>query len=1674
MNNSINRQSGFREVKQMGHRPKKNIFSLACLALLATLVTASGGTRAYAAPAAAGTGGTMASYCVVPPFIGMSAPPLVMLMLEKDEKLFHRAYNDFSDLDSDGQMETTYKHSVDYYGYFDSYKCYRYTSFSATNGRFDPVEVTADKYCTAVNSWSGNFLNWATMTRIDAVRKALYGGKRVFDSATVSPYTVLQRAYLPQDSHSFVKIYACDPNNMAACDIKKLTPYDTHPSDPTKKVSVLSICNTTLGSETANPMMRVAAGDDNIYIRSQYAPFSKKLGWERWASNEKWQCALKGEHAGVGDEALRPGASDHLGDLFVHVVACNASYIGRERCKLYDQHQNYKPIGLLQEYGEDTSMYFGLVTGSYTKNKSGGVLRQKLGDVGDENSGEVNRATGVFTGQGGIIPTIDALKIRNYSYANGNYDTSDNCPKGRPWFNDGWCTSWGNPLAEMYYEALRVFAGKRGSTAAYYPGSETSPNLPKESWNNTSNNDPYTYSEECAEAFILTLSDAFPSYDSDQVPGSAFASFTGDLTDLDVSAIAGNITTTEGVNGNFFIGNVLGGTQNNYCSVKSVTDLGRVRGLCPTEGGTQGSYYLPAVAWYGQTTDLRPDADPDPAIARIGNQNVTSYSVAFGDFAPYLDLDVNGKTVRLLPYCYNNTVGRPCGLMNFWYAWSKDYSPAYDVKYDIYYAVWDDAQQGSDYDSDVEQQIWVQTKPSDPNYIFLYTAAVKITSDEKMDVGITVSGTTDDAPFLPIRVNNLCFAADATQDWTLGNPCMYGRQYTATGDYVRLLKSPLWYASKYGGFTDLDGDGMPNLPSEWDRDNNGVPDTYFSISNPLEMEAKLVEAFTSILNRVTSGTAASVLASGEGSGANLVQAVYYPKRRFFLSEVKWIGGLHNYWYYVDPFFNNSSIREDTIPQDRILNLTSDLIVHMFFDQNDMKTKSALYQDTDADGDADNYAGIKEFGEVDAIWKAGYYLWARDLTLDPRTIYYHDPDTADPLQNFSVANRGRLSQLMNIADRSGDGSNLIETEDIIRYTHGEHVVADRDSDSALDYRSRVAGIDLNNDGDVFDTVIMDYDSDGDTAPVKESSTWKLGDIVDSTPRIASSVRLNYYYDRYLDETYREFYETASYRNRGMVYAGANDGMLHAFKLGVIEHLQSYDQIARITGTDLGREQWAFIPYNALPYLQYMADPDYCHVNTVDLSPLLLDASIEVDNTVDGGQPSLCGSDSANCVKGAGSWRTILIGGMRFGGACRPYGNTDSNAVSAPGTAPDGSSLGYSSYFAMDVTDENDPELLWEFTHPALGFSTSGASIVKINGVKEVGASTTPDETTNGHWFAVFASGPTGPINQKEHQFMGRSDQTLKLFIVDLKSGNLVRTIDTGIAEAFSSSILSTTLDTDSDYSDNALYIGYTRKDPDVSPKPTWTKGGVGRLLTKQSSNPNDWVWSVMVDGIGAVSAASSKTYNVVTGHQWVFTATGRYFYKLAGELDDATTVQGLYGFLDPCYDWAGEEYRDACKNADPGDDSTVAVSLAGLLDVTSNASADVNTVLTSGGWKIALDPAALSTGYGAERVVTDIVVSDEGYVYFTTFQPYSGSCVLGGRSYIWVVKYNTGGAPQNIKGRALVQVSTGAIEEVNLSDALTEKDGRRTVSMEGVPPTAQGLALLSSPPPMKKVLHIRER
>ena len=113
---------------------------------------------------------------------------------------------------------------------------------------------------------------------------------------------------------------------------------------------------------------------------------------------------------------------------------------------------------------------------------------------------------------------------------------------------------------------------------------------------------------------------------------------------------------------------------------------------------------------------------------------------------------------------------------------------------------------------------------------------------------------------------------------------------------------------------------------------------------------------------------------------------------------------------------------------------------------------------------------------------------------------------------------------------------------------------------------------------------------------------LGDIVSAQPQYVGPPSKNY-----TDTGYVAF-KTAQASRAALVYAAANDGMLHAFNAST------------------GAEAWAYIPSFVLPRLYTLADKNYSdkHQYFVEGTPKTSDVYI------------------------GGAWKTILVGGMNGGG------------------------------------------------------------------------------------------------------------------------------------------------------------------------------------------------------------------------------------------------------------------------------------------------------------------------------------------------------------------------------------------------------------------------------------------
>jgi type IV pilus assembly protein PilY1 len=1753
---------------------------------------------------------TAADYKAIPPFVTSGAPPLVMLVMGRDHKLYYEAYNDASDLNEDGILDIGYRgegeplvdsnsngvwntgesftdingdnkwtKGIEYYGYFDSYKCYTY---STADSRYEPSQKTINKKCSGTYEWSGDMLNYLTMSRMDTMRKVLYGGYRSTDSATE---TILQRVYVPQDGHTWGKEYTSI--DVDGYDIADYTPFTA----PDASAGLRHLFASTTLSADGAPLLRVALGnthriwqwvakeapvaDDSIvttagghpghpqnhdqfeamvnsyanaaYLFGSYSwldynirnhvdekypsPSATAFGaidgyGNPWGSDYKgphkynapdqenylavftgtlnvmtagdYQVAVDGDDAveviidgGTADEQIigfygyhgwcqctthsrtislsagphtvefrmeEAGGADRyhlywngldsdnewviipaaaftdltlstyklstpasfITNYEVRVKVCDPSVGLESNCKQYPDG-NYKPIGLLQRHGENQNMYFGLLTGSYAKNTSGGVLRKQVGDISDEIIGN----TGQFgTSTNGIIQTINKLRIFGYDYVARSYNQNCGWITSGP-MTEGQCRDWGNPVAEMMYETLRYFAGKKTLTSLFdYSGTtdDSSLGLPKPSWN-----DPYDMDDNgfdrCSKAFMLVLSDINPSYDSDNLTGvdaNFGVGITGDLTGLNVSTLADTMSTAEGISSTatrkIYIGQS-GAAFDGSCTAKDISGFGDIRGLCPEEPTKGGGYYSALVAYYGHTTDLQSTVDDD--------QNVTTYSVALASPLPRIDLKVGGMPVTLVPFA--KTIGSN-GNSRVWNYWPTNtivdfFITTLTPTSGTFLINYEDVEQGADHDMDnivsytyqlVDSDGNTVTDPADSVAVDITLATTYASSSYIQHSGYIISGTTKDGSYLEVTDKDTNPAADFlvfldtppgtdpifSADDVTPNRDKHGETHNAvlgTLPYsttrrfypalsggatvaAQLLENPLWYAAKWGAFEDKDNDGTPNnsdgTDSEWDKDNDGVPDTYFYVTNPLRLEEQLNKSFASILNQASSGTAASVISNSRSGEGSIIQSVFYPEKidtTANANSVTWVGQVHA--VLVDAYGNmredNGNKKLDPTNIDPIILFNDDGTIRRFIDSNQNQLLDP--SEKTAGDTAANDVNIDQFG---FLWNAKDRLSA---ITDTNVVTQRSVSTSS---NY-LANADNYRYIFTWIDTDSDG--VVESSEVTDFawpsTSPPSTVSDLSTGiypylhlypSFGDKPQAVTDLSTTD----FATFLLsqterqinyirgldDIDASGNPNPLTisgsdvagtemrarkfEGETWRLGDIVHSTPTLVGRPAEAFHL-LYRDTSYAAF--AAQYHNRrSVVYVGANDGMVHAFNAGFYhaatnafcqEINSDYDpndtlnveacleNKSTTTMPELGTELWGYVPYNLLPHLYWLTQTTYDenqHVYYVDQKPIIFDAKIFF--LADG--ITELDTDHPN------GWGTVMVIGMRFGGSSivADMDKTDGDSPDTDTTDGDGVDPTMKSAFMIfDITNpEIPPRLLAELTMPNMGFSTSFPAVAVMKDGDHDKAfedyNTTIPELGENRWFLAFGSGPAdssgnpGSVDATTGAYdnsilvNAKSSQHARFYMLDLvqlasnngfwtldDSGELTAGLHSYVTLDPNSFVsASITVDYDLDYNADVLYFGTVSDETGVSTTPDWG-GKLRRIViddvndTDEDQNPVNWVAdNVLIDAGQPITAASAVGQDDYERH-WVYFGTGRYFVD-----DDRSdlSMQSYYGIKEP--------------------------------------------------------------------------------------------------------------------------------------------------------------------------------
>lgn len=674
----------------------------------------------------------------------------------------------------------------------------------------------------------------------------------------------------------------------------------------------VSFCNTTYAPSTQVSQTLSTA---------TYPPLirASKGNYALWSANERWQCywaeeknnsqasfsgglRSNGNRAGVsglissaenpasGITGLTNTGPTGYSDYVARVQACASSaLIGNENCKSYGA--SLKPVGLLQQYGEGTTpkIRFGLMTGSFTKNVSGGVLRKNIGSISDELNTD-----GTLSATAGIIKTMDRIRLYGYNYSDGTYIGQDGCTyqqigiapaggstaQGQP-ASEGNCSSWGNPIAEMVLESLRYLAGKSANSAFTYTDSGSKDNtlgLPLATWT-----DPLNSSNYCSPLNILVINASVSSYDNDQLTTINDINGSGSGT-YSASGLTKIVGDGEGITGNSALVGSNGTTSDGVCSAKSNVDLGTANGICPEAPTLSGSYLGAGACYAAHTKRIRASAGGVSPIAEDTHSfKASTYGVALSTNVPRIAIPVGTSNIVLQP-AYRLDLG------------SGKYGTGTIVDFRVisqtatsgqYYLNWEDSNQGGDYDQDVTGILSYQVSGSN---VYITTQILAASTANPQGFGYVTSGSNHDGPHFHSGIYGFSFTDptnitiySGTANTNASGGCNNCNDDVAATRIARTavygvgtstaitLKDPLYYMAKWGGFkdsngADTSGNLVPDLQSEWDSIDNltgtknpdGQPDNYFYVTNPGALETSLQNAFEAALH---SAAAAAVAAS---------------------------------------------------------------------------------------------------------------------------------------------------------------------------------------------------------------------------------------------------------------------------------------------------------------------------------------------------------------------------------------------------------------------------------------------------------------------------------------------------------------------------------------------------------------------------------------------------------------------------------------------------------------------------------------------------------------------------------------------------------------------------------------------------------------------------------------------
>ncbi|MFK8027722.1 MAG: PilC/PilY family type IV pilus protein [Gammaproteobacteria bacterium] len=1249
-------------------------------------------------------------------------------------------------------LGTCYFPSYDYIGYFDTLKCYSYSS-----NRFQPSDIASpDHSCDdgQTGRWSGNFLNWATMTAIDTYILTMTGGRRVTDTPT---QTVIERslAFVAGYAYHTKAIGSSVTNSSSGVPLESVTPFN-------------------------NPWARIVQNSNTSTFR--FEPSS--------GGNTTYNVRL--EVCKVDNSLANNGLESYC------VARTNGS------------SNYYKPEGLIQR--NDNKMRFGVMayTTDNSNSRQGGVLRSNMKYVGPELGTGINNPNKEYNDDGLFITNPDGASAGNSGVINyinkfavlaGRYKSFDPVSElfyeasrfyrdlgptpstysGLSTSNNGGfpiITAWEDPIQ---YECQQNFMVAINDAFPWrdkrLPGTHFTTNPTVDALGRN-----------------VTVNDDLGAAPTDSDPRMNVRTLTNYVGQLEDAATSGSNKLSTRL-GTTKIGEILAPSTG--------------AGINPTNGnGRRNSYYLAGLAHFLNTEDLSSlPGDQTVATFMIDSQeynnnpltgNVNQLWLA-GKYGGFIDSNDDGipqtaewdsdgdgepdnyvlatepsKMVAKLQQSFDS-INQVTAASNTAVAVNstqlRQNSRVYQATYSS--ADWSGRLQAIDInlDGSIGSTLW--------------DAADELPAHGSRNIFTTVMADNGSGTLVPTPVEflpaNVTLSSSAPTTTTVVTQLTSGTaSQSTTGTYGGVTGS----ASK-GFDQDLNGNfntgsvthTLGTNPNEyWELDLGSqqtnistlniynrsdccsrrlsniyvmVADTPFPTSaTPDATNLAAAIANADYAEQIINGDAVRINVGGgpaftDARGRDWVTDDAYYEAGNNQSTTNAISNADTGDFLgdtSDELLYQSELRRSNpvylnIPVQSGLGHT--VILHFSKINGNSSIVDVLFDGTQV---LDNY-DISAPGDNVAQAVAIRYT-ATDSTLDLDIVRDAGsararlsgveviPDvTTSTFVAQSVGVPGRYIRLQKAGGVGVSGltavNNVFNNENFVSLTEvevytSEEVSTGVDNTSIVNYIRGDQSLEIANSGPYRDRTNL------------------LGDIVNSSPISVSIENFGYdvlpgaagsSYPTYLTSKTTK-YVPANNQLFSVIYAGANDGMLHAF--------QDNEDINPATA---GRELFSYIPSHLHDELANLTNPNYPHQYFVDATPAFGDVYI------------------------SGAWKTILVGSLGAGGR---------------------------GLYALDITDpknfdEND--VLWEFKIDSdvangsdeLGYVLGEPKIVRLN---------------NGKWGVIVGNG------------FNSASQKAQLIILDASDGSIMRIIDTGVGTVAIPNGLSepTALDTNFDRIADAVYAG----------------------------------------------------------------------------------------------------------------------------------------------------------------------------------------------------------------------------------------------------------------------------